>query len=70
LPRPPTAGRRQGLNQRSLHLAYVTAGYHLVEGIVAVVAIPITTEHVGQASGYSCAPGCTDTCCQGEGRQA
>ncbi len=31
-------GRRCQLNQRSLHLAYVTAGYNLTEGVVAVAA--------------------------------
>lgn len=34
----PTAQRRGQLNRRSLHLAYVTAGYNLLEGIVAVAA--------------------------------
>lgn len=33
-----TAQRRGQLNQRSLHLAYVTAGYNLAEGVVAVTA--------------------------------
>ncbi|WP_031166194.1 cation diffusion facilitator family transporter [Streptosporangium roseum] len=33
-----TAGRRQVLNRRSLHLAYATAGYNLLEGVVAVAA--------------------------------
>jgi divalent metal cation (Fe/Co/Zn/Cd) transporter len=32
------AQRRGQLNRRSLHLAYTTAGYNLVEGIVAVAA--------------------------------
>lgn len=32
------ATRRIQLNRRSLHLAYVTAGYNLLEGIVAVTA--------------------------------
>ena len=32
----PTAERRDQLNRRSLHLAYTTAGYNLLEGIVAV----------------------------------
>jgi len=31
-----TAHRRTVLNRRSLHLAYVTAGYNLLEGIIAV----------------------------------
>jgi divalent metal cation (Fe/Co/Zn/Cd) transporter len=30
--------RRAQLNRRSLHLAYATAGYNLLEGVVAVVA--------------------------------
>lgn len=30
--------RRSQLNQRSLHLAYATAGYNLLEGVVAVAA--------------------------------
>jgi Co/Zn/Cd efflux system component len=30
--------RREQLNRRSLHLAYATAGYNLVEGLVAVAA--------------------------------
>ena len=30
--------RRQALNRRSLHLAYVSAGYNLLEGVVAVLA--------------------------------
>ena len=34
----PTAHRRAQLNRRSLHLAYSTAGYNLLEGIVAVAA--------------------------------
>lgn len=34
----PTARRREQLNRRSLHLAYTTAGYNLLEGIVAVAA--------------------------------
>jgi divalent metal cation (Fe/Co/Zn/Cd) transporter len=33
-----TADRRAALNRRSLLLAYVTAGYNLVEGLVAVAA--------------------------------
>jgi divalent metal cation (Fe/Co/Zn/Cd) transporter len=33
-----TAERRQVLNRRSLHLAYATAGYNLLEGIVAIAA--------------------------------
>ncbi|MEV4244064.1 cation transporter [Streptosporangium canum] len=33
-----TAGRRQVLNRRSLRLAYATAGYNLLEGVVAVAA--------------------------------
>ena len=33
-----TPGRRARLNQRSLHLAYATAGYNLLEGLVAVAA--------------------------------
>ncbi|MGH3940736.1 MAG: cation transporter [Pseudonocardiaceae bacterium] len=33
-----TSARRARLNQRSLHLAYLTAGYNLAEGIVAVAA--------------------------------
>jgi divalent metal cation (Fe/Co/Zn/Cd) transporter len=33
-----TPGRRAHLNRRSLHLAYATAGYNLVEGLVAVAA--------------------------------
>jgi divalent metal cation (Fe/Co/Zn/Cd) transporter len=33
-----TAQRRVQLNRRSLHLAYVTAGYNLAEGVVAVGA--------------------------------
>jgi hypothetical protein len=32
------ARRRADLNRRSLHLAYATAGYNLLEGIVAVAA--------------------------------
>ncbi|HET8643204.1 MAG TPA: cation transporter [Pseudonocardiaceae bacterium] len=36
-PVPPPA-RRGLLNRRSLHLAYATAGYNLLEGIVAVAA--------------------------------
>jgi hypothetical protein len=37
--RPPlTAARRALLNRRSLLLAYATAGYNLLEGIVAVAA--------------------------------
>jgi divalent metal cation (Fe/Co/Zn/Cd) transporter len=31
-------GRRAQLNRRSLHLAYATAGYNLLEGAVAVAA--------------------------------
>jgi divalent metal cation (Fe/Co/Zn/Cd) transporter len=34
----PTPARRAQLNRRSLHLAYATAGYNLVEGVVAVTA--------------------------------
>jgi divalent metal cation (Fe/Co/Zn/Cd) transporter len=34
----PTSARRALLNRRSLHLAYATAGYNLVEGAVAVTA--------------------------------
>jgi divalent metal cation (Fe/Co/Zn/Cd) transporter len=30
--------RRSQLNRRSLHLAYVTAGYNLLEGVIAVAA--------------------------------
>jgi divalent metal cation (Fe/Co/Zn/Cd) transporter len=30
--------RRQALNRRSLHLAYASAGYNLLEGVVAVLA--------------------------------
>ncbi|MGF1648778.1 MAG: cation transporter [Kineosporiaceae bacterium] len=33
-----TPGRRARLHRRSLHLAYATAGYNLVEGVVAVAA--------------------------------
>jgi divalent metal cation (Fe/Co/Zn/Cd) transporter len=33
-----TAQRRSVLNRRSLHLAYATAGYNLLEGIAAVAA--------------------------------
>ncbi|MCA2219415.1 cation diffusion facilitator family transporter [Jidongwangia harbinensis] len=33
-----TAARRTRLNRRSLHLAYATAGYNLLEGVVAVAA--------------------------------
>jgi divalent metal cation (Fe/Co/Zn/Cd) transporter len=33
-----TARRREHLNRRSLHLAYVTASYNLLEGVVAVAA--------------------------------
>ena len=35
---PATAARRAQLNRRSLHLAYATAGYNTVEGVVAVAA--------------------------------
>lgn len=35
---PLTAARRVQLNKRSLRLAYATAGYNLVEGLVAVAA--------------------------------
>ncbi|SCL36379.1 cation diffusion facilitator family transporter [Micromonospora aurantiaca (nom. illeg.)] len=35
---PPAPQRRAQLNRRSLHLAYATAGYNLLEGIVAVAA--------------------------------
>lgn len=34
----PTPARRVQLNRRSLHLAYATAGYNLLEGVVAVSA--------------------------------
>lgn len=34
----PTAARRETLNRRSLLLAYATAGYNLLEGVVAVAA--------------------------------
>lgn len=34
----PTPGRRLVLNRRSRQLAYATAGYNLVEGVVAVAA--------------------------------
>ncbi len=34
----PSVARRAQLNRRSLHLAYATAGYNLLEGIVAVAA--------------------------------
>lgn len=33
-----TADRRAQLNRRSLHLADATAGYNLLEGLVAVTA--------------------------------
>lgn len=33
-----TSARRTQLNRRSLHLAYATAGYNLLEGVVAVAA--------------------------------
>jgi divalent metal cation (Fe/Co/Zn/Cd) transporter len=33
-----TPARRTQLNRRSLHLAYATAGYNLLEGVVAVAA--------------------------------
>jgi divalent metal cation (Fe/Co/Zn/Cd) transporter len=33
-----STARRTQLNRRSLHLAYATAGYNLIEGIVAVAA--------------------------------
>ncbi|WP_026930480.1 hypothetical protein [Glycomyces tenuis] len=32
----PTTDRRARLDQHSLRLAYVTAGYSLIEGIVAI----------------------------------
>src|SRR3954453_3679133 len=35
---PVTSQRRARLNRRSLHLAYATAGYTLLEGVVAVAA--------------------------------
>jgi divalent metal cation (Fe/Co/Zn/Cd) transporter len=35
---PVTAERRAVLNRRSVHLAYATAGYNLLEGVVAVAA--------------------------------
>ena len=34
----PSPARRARLNRRSLHLAYATAGYNLLEGVVAVTA--------------------------------
>jgi divalent metal cation (Fe/Co/Zn/Cd) transporter len=34
----PDPARRAQLNRRSLHLAYATAGYNLLEGVVAVTA--------------------------------
>ncbi|WP_406079345.1 cation diffusion facilitator family transporter [Micromonospora sp. NBC_00858] len=34
----PSPPRRAQLNRRSLHLAYVTAGYNLLEGVFAVAA--------------------------------
>lgn len=34
----PSPARRAQLNRRSLHLAYATAGYNLLEGVVAVAA--------------------------------
>ena len=34
----PNPARRTQLNRRSLHLAYATAGYNLLEGVVAVAA--------------------------------
>jgi hypothetical protein len=37
-PAPIAAARRQQLNRRSLHLAYGTAGYNLLEGVVAIAA--------------------------------
>ena len=33
-----TSARRARLNQRSLHLAYATAGYNPAEGLVALAA--------------------------------
>lgn len=33
-----TTQRRLALNRRALHLAYVTAGYNLLEGVVAIAA--------------------------------
>ena len=35
---PLTADRRAALGRRSLHLAYATAGYNLLEGVIAVTA--------------------------------
>lgn len=35
---PVTAERRAALNRRSLRLAYATAGYNLLEGVIAVAA--------------------------------
>lgn len=37
-PTAPSPARRAQLNRRSLHLAYATAGYNLLEGIIAVAA--------------------------------
>jgi divalent metal cation (Fe/Co/Zn/Cd) transporter len=34
----PNARRRTVLNRRSLHLAYATAGYNLLEGVIAIAA--------------------------------
>lgn len=34
----PTPARRARLNRRSLHLAYATAGYNLLEGVIAITA--------------------------------
>jgi divalent metal cation (Fe/Co/Zn/Cd) transporter len=34
----PTTQRRSQLNRRSLHLAYATAGYNVLEGVVAIAA--------------------------------
>ncbi|MEV6629172.1 cation transporter [Actinoplanes sp. NPDC051470] len=34
----PTPARRAQLNRRSLHLAYTTAGYNMLEGVIAVTA--------------------------------
>jgi divalent metal cation (Fe/Co/Zn/Cd) transporter len=40
---PVTVQRRARLNRRSLHLAYATAGYNLLEGVVAVAAGAVAT---------------------------
>lgn len=37
-PVAPSSARRAQLNRRSLHLAYATAGYNALEGVVAVAA--------------------------------